>query len=270
MKRSMAVAALCLALLGAASFGREIRIPSEFALSGQVVIAEWFYQTQRVGGKDVTTPRTFPLWPLGKGAWTSDQLDSRIEAKPGDVILLAPGIYSAQLWIFTPGITIATDPSSESLAAIQGTVEVDADRVTIDRIAVVGPHTVGKNAGGHGIELNRSFLDSVTIRNCRIAGNPWTGIHIVGESGEMVEIRVESCEISGNGTDGMDCRYATRLVITGCTLTGNGASNKAGVGLRLERGIGQVVIENTTISGNPNGDVCTSDPANWPWASRCP
>jgi hypothetical protein len=264
---------LILATFFLASFlasAREIRLPAEGALAGNVVIAEWFYKTEHVKGKDVTTPRTFQLWPQKNGAKASDWLDGRIEAQPGDVIVLSPGSYSAQLWVFTPGVTITTDPSSQDRAAIQGTLEVDADRVTIDRIAVVGPHTVGTSPGGHGIELNRTFLDWVTIRNCRIAGNPWTGIHIVGDEGEMVEIRVEFCEIAGNGTDGMDCRFAARLVLTGCTITGNGTSNDAGVGLRLERGIGQVTLEKTTISGNRNGDVCTSDPAKWPWASRCP
>jgi hypothetical protein len=248
------------------AFPREIRLPAEGTLSGNVVIAEWFYRTERVQGTEVTTPRSFPLWPQRGGEKTADWLDGRIEASPGDVILLAPGNYSVQLWVFTPDVTITTDPSSEALATIQGTLEIDADGVTVDRIAVAGPHTVGTSPSGHGIELNQKLLSRVAIRNCQITGNPWTGIHIVGTGGEMAEIRIEDCTITGNGQDGVDAQNVALLVITGCTITGNGATNSGGVGVRLGHGIGQVLLERNAVAGNRKADVCSADGK---WGPRC-
>ena len=141
----------------------------------------------------------------------SDWFRVRIEAHPGDVLVLEPSAYEAQIWIFTPNVTVMTEVDADELAIILGTVEIDADAVTLERIAVTD--SSDSRDSGHGIEVNRSLLDTVTIRGCRSSGNRWTGIHIVGASGTIREMRVEACELVDNGMDGMDALSVDRLVI---------------------------------------------------------
>ena len=233
-------------VLGLTGMGKEIPIPQEAMLGGKVVIAETgsFYEK----GKDgELVPREFQAWPGDHGWRSADWFDVRIEADRGDVIVLAPGTHTADVWIFAPAITITTQPNAEATAEIWGTVEIDADSVTLDSIAVIGPRK--DNSSGHGIEVNRELINHITIRNCRVEGNEWMGIHVIGPRGEILELRVENCHVVDNGSFGIEAQSVRTLVITGCTITGN--SEGVHVGSNVET----VKMHDNVITGNRDADV---------------
>ncbi len=175
---------------------------------------------------------------------------------PSELLTLAPGDYEAQLWIFTPRVTLRTDPANPDLAVIRGTIEVDADGVVLDRVAVTASSVAGTS--GHGIEVNRVFVRTITIRDCSSSQNPWTGIHIVGATGAIDEMRVERCTLKDNGMDGMDSTSVRRLVVIGCTVTGNGWGLATGVGMRISRFVESVELVDNIVADNRFADVYRS------------
>jgi len=247
---------LAMLLVAGSVFGlsaREIRIPQEARLWGQVVIAEWFYQVVHQVPHDVMQARTFEAWPgRDDPVPASDDFDVRIEAHPGDVLVLEPGQYTADLFVYTPNITIRTDPKSSGNASIWGTIEVDSTGVTLDHLIVTGPRKCVGNAcsSGHGIEVNRLFVRSITIRNVRVEDRDWVGIHVIGPNGQMSLVQIENCELVHNGMDGMDAQSTDRLVITGSTITDNGWDNAQGVGVRIGMNVGQVEMTGNVIERN--------------------
>ncbi|UCF09665.1 MAG: right-handed parallel beta-helix repeat-containing protein [Candidatus Bipolaricaulota bacterium] len=239
MRVVAAAVLLSLLVLGAVpAVGREIHLPEEAALAGMVIIADWFYQEVE---EDVFIPREFEI--LQGVTRDADWASVQVLAAPGDVIVLAPGDYFADVWVFAPAVTVMTAPEAETRATIHGSLEIDADRVVLERIAVV-------DSDAHGIEINRELARFVTLRGCRSANNAWVGIHLIGPRGTIVEYRIEDCEVVGNGQDGIDVRNTTRLIITGCTITDNG---KAGV--FIESYVEHVDLEENLFANNAGGDV---------------
>lgn len=236
-------------LVGLSGVGREIRIPDEVSVAGTVLIAERFVET--VGGEEV--PIEFPVWPGDRGLRPSTWFTTKIEAHPGDVLTLAPGSYDIEIWIFADRVTVRTDPEADELAWIRGTVEIDADGVLLERIGVTD--SVDSTGSGHGFEVHRDPVNRLTIRSCRAEGNRWTGIHILGATGSIEELRVEDCRLIGNGMDGMDASSTKRLVVTGCTITGNGWDQANGVGVRIGCCVEQVELSDNLIEGNRFADV---------------
>ena len=239
------VSVTCL-FVGLLVLGRQIHIPNEVEVFDHVIIAEAgaFYEETKHGE---LIPREFQVWPGEHGLRSADWFDVRIEADRGDVIVLAPGIYTADVWIFAAGVTVTTDPAAETLGQIHGTVEIDADGVTLDRIGVIGPKK--DNSSGHGIEINQKVVNFVTVRNCLIKDNEWYGIHVLGAGGEIIELRVENCEVFDNGYFGIEAQSVRRLVITGCTISRNRE------GVHVGSNVDQVEMWNNTISGNHIHDV---------------
>ena len=239
-------------LVGVVGCGKQIHIPGDVQVFEHVIIAETgsFYEKGRDGE---LVPREFQAWPGDHGWRSADWFDVRIEADRGDVIVLAPSLHKFDLWVFSPAITITTQPNAETTAEIWGTVEIDADDVTLDRIAVTGPRK--DNSSGHGIEVNRELISHITIRNCRSAENEWTGIHIIGPRGTIDELRVEDCELVHNGMDGMDAQSVVNLIITGCTITDNGWDFEHGVGVRIGSFVEHVEMHDNRIWGNRLTDV---------------
>ena len=247
MKAILVVGIILLAVVQVAA--REIYIPLEAQLSGNVLIAEQF--TEYIDNEWI--PLEFPAWPGESGFRPSSWFSVLIEAHPGDVLILAPGMYEAQLWIFAPQVTIITEPVSAELAIIQGTIEIDADRVTLERIGVTNSSLSGTS--GHGIEVNADLLDYVTIRECRSYENRWTGIHMIGVRGTIVEMRIEDCELTDNGMDGMDAKSINHLIVTGCTISGNGWGLANAVGIRIGSSVQIVELENNIVEGNRSEDI---------------
>ncbi|MFC2108320.1 right-handed parallel beta-helix repeat-containing protein [Candidatus Bipolaricaulota bacterium] len=247
--KAILVAVAILLVVGQLALAREIHVPLDVQLSGSVLIAEVFGEYNG----DKWIPIEFPAWPGERGWRASSWFNVLIEAHPGDILILAPGAYEAQLWIFTPQITVMTDPESAELAVIQGTVEIDADRVTLERISVTNSSLAGDS--GHGIEVNGDLLDYVTIRECHSSENRWTGIHMIGVRGRIVEMRVEDCELIDNGMDGMDSKNMEHLIVTGCTVTGNGWDLANGVGIRIGSNVQMVELENNIVENNRSEDV---------------
>ena len=237
--------------LTVSGLAREIRIPAEGALFGNVLIAEAFVET--IGRGEEETPIEFQVWPFERGLRPSTWFQSRIEAHPGDVITIAPGFYDAEVWIFVDGVTIRTDPEAEDLAWIRGTVEIDADGVVLERIGVT--NSTDPHDSGHGFEVHRGNVNRITFRGCRSERNRWTGIHMIGASGTILELRVEDCWLADNGMDGMDSTSTQRLVVTGCTITGNGWDQANGVGVRIGHNVEQIELVGNTIEGNRSADV---------------
>jgi len=250
--KAVLVAGTILLVVGQLALAREIRVPQEVQLGGSVLIAEQFGEYIN----DEWVPIEFPAWPGERGLRPSSWFNVLIEAHPGDVLILAPGAYQAQLWIFAPQITIMTDPEYAELAVIQGTIEIDADRVLLERIGVTNSALPGDS--GHGIEINRNRVDYITIRQCRSYGNRWTGIHMIGVSGRIIEMRVEDCELVDNGMDGMDANWMNSLIVTGCTITGNGWDLANGVGIRIGSNVQMVELESNIVANNRSEDIYQS------------
>ena len=257
MKRLLPAILACLSLAAPLASGRDIRITSASSLSGQVVIAEWFYEKEMEGKSAVSVPREFRTWPDQINVQTSDDFSLRIEAHPGDRLVLSPGQYVADLFVFTPNLTITTEENSTTRASIWGTVEIDADGAVLDGIAVTGARK--GLSSGHGIEVNRVFVHSITIRNCRVADKDWTGIHLIGPNGEIDWLRVENCELVHNGLDGMDAQSTAHLVVTGCTITDNGWNFDHGVGVRIGSNVTSVEMTDNVIARNRFADVSRKD-----------
>ena len=233
-------------LVGLSGVAKEISIPQEALLGGNVVIAESgsFYEKGRDGE---LVPREFQAWPGDHGWRSADWFDVRIEADRGDVLVLAPGTYTSDVWIFVAGITVTTQPNAAAAAEIWGTVEIDADAVTLDRIAVIGAKK--GNSSGHGIEINRERINRITVRNCRVEGNEWMGIHVIGPRGEITELRVENCRVVNNGSFGIEAQAVRSLVITGCTVTGNSQ------GVHIGSHVDAVEMHDNVITGNRDANV---------------
>ncbi len=248
MKNVLAVVIVAV-VFGVLVIGAEIYIPADAPFAGTVLIAESFYKIV----DDVQVPLDIAVWQGANGVRNTDWFDTHIEAHPGDVIVLDPGQYKVDVWILTPRITVTTDADAEEMADIWGTVEVDADGVILDRIAVTGAR---KNmSSGHGIEVNREVIDRITIRNCHIEENEWTGIHIIGPRGKISELRVEDCQLIANGMDGMDAQSVEHLIITGCTITDNGWNLEQGVGVRIGSYVISVEMHDNIIAQNRFADV---------------
>lgn len=244
--------------IGVLGQAREIRVPQEATLTGQVVIADWFYKIVHQAPHDITVPRSFEAWPgRDDPVPTSDDFDVRIEAHSGDVLVLSPGRYTADLFVYTPNLTIRTASESSERASLWGTIEVDADGVVLDRLIVTGPRKcVGNDcSSGHGIEVNRLAVRSITIQGVRVENRDWVGIHIIGPNGQMNLVRIVDCELVHNGMDGMDAQSTDRLVITGCTITDNGWGNAQGVGVRIGMNVTTVEMTDNVIARNRYQDV---------------
>lgn len=232
-------------LIGLSVLSEEIHLPDSTPLSGTILIAESFYE--QIRGEDELVPLEFQAWPGSSGFRDADWFNMCIEAHPGDVLILSPGQYKADLWVFAPGITITTEPDAEEMAEIWGTVEIDADGIILDRIAVTGPRK--HYSSGHGIEVNREVVDRITIRNCLVEDNEWMGIHVIGPRGEIREFRVEHCEVLNNGSFGIEVQGVENLIITGCTITGNSE------GVHIGSNVLNVEMSDNVIYGNRLVDV---------------
>lgn len=246
---------LSVILSGAIALAAEIHLPGDTRLFGNVLIAEQFYETVTVHGHEEQVPLPYRVWPGKNGMRDSDYFDVRIEAHPGDVIMLAAGTHKFDVWIYTPGITITTDPATEGKADIWGTVEVDADNVILDGIEVTGPRKTERGlSSGHGIEINREHVNKITIRNCVVKENEWMGIHVIGARGEIEELRVENSQIVDNGSFGIECQTVKNLIITGCTITGNLE------GVHIGSYVDNVMLEDNVITGNRETDIYRKGP----------
>ena len=248
MKRLLGFAIMgCIfaSLIGLSVLSEEIHLPDGKPLSGTVLIAESFYE--QIRGEDELVPLEFQAWPGNSGFRDADWFNMRIEAHPGDVLILSPGQYKADLWVFVSGITITTEPDVEEMAEIWGTVEIDADGIILDRIAVTGPRK--HYSSGHGIEVNREVVNRITIRNCLVEDNEWMGIHVIGPRGEIREFRVEDCEVLNNASFGIEVQSVENLIITGCTITGNSE------GVHIGSNVLNVEMSDNVIAGNRLVDV---------------
>jgi len=246
MKHVLAVIAL-IAVCGVVGLGVDIHLPAAASLSGTVLIAESFYQMV----DDEQVPLPVAVWQGANGMRTTAWFDTHIEAHPGDVIVIDPGQYKVDIWILTPGITLTTDPNAAEIADIWGTVEVDADGVVLDRIAVTGSR---KNmSSGHGIEVNRELLNIITIRNCLVEGNDWMGIHVIGPRGEIETMRIENCVVKNNKSFGIECQGTENLIVSGCIITGN----KQGV--HVGSNVQHTDFEDNLVTGNSEADIFRKD-----------
>ncbi|MCK4356881.1 right-handed parallel beta-helix repeat-containing protein, partial [Candidatus Bipolaricaulota bacterium] len=122
------------------------------------------------------------------------------------------------------------------------TVEIDADGIILNRIAVTGPRK--HYSSGHGIEVNREVVDRITIRNCLVEDNEWMGIHVIGPRGEIREFRVENCEVLNNGSFGIEAQGVENLIITGCTIAENHDNGDIG------SNVSNVEMSDNVIYGN--------------------
>ena len=240
---------LCLVVVG--GLCREIRVPRETPLCGTVCIAEWFYKA--VPGEAEPLHRQFQIYLNPPIFHDADRFTVRIKAQPGDEIVLAPGLYRCDIWIFTPQVTIRTASDTDEVARIFGGIEVDADGVTLDRIAITGRN---EGRSGHAIELNNSIIRKVTIRNCLLTENEWYGIRMIAPHGEIDLMQVKDCQILKNGGIGIEGSHVKHLLISGCTISDNAL---AGILIGRASSMESLRITGCTITANKVGVEIRSD-----------
>lgn len=239
-----------MSLLVFVGFGDQIYLSDDLLTADKVLIADSLYEEEDA---DEIAPRMFQVWPGNNGLRSSDWFTVCIRANPGDVIVLAPRLYRFDLWVFTPRLTITSQGATDGCAEIWGTVQIEADGVILDRIAITGPRKAGSS--GHGVEIDREVVDRVLIRGCRIEKNEWTGIHLIGPRGRIDELRVHDCRLIENGMDGMDATCVDKLIISSCTIANNGWNFEHGAGVRIGSYVKHVAMQDNRISGNRFADV---------------
>ena len=244
-----------MSLLVFVGLGDQIYLSNELLTADRILIADSFYEEE---GDDEAVPRMFQVWPGDNGLRSSDWFTECIQANPGDVIVLAPGLYRSDLWVFTPQLTITSQGATDGCAEIWGTIQIEADGVILDRIAITGPRKAGSS--GHGVEIDREVVDRVLIRSCRIEKNEWTGVHLIGPRGRINKLEIQGCRLLENGMDGMDATCVDKLIISGCTIANNGRNFRHGVGVRIGSYVQHVAMQDNRIFGNRFADVYRRQP----------
>ncbi|MFP3953227.1 MAG: right-handed parallel beta-helix repeat-containing protein [Candidatus Acetothermia bacterium] len=171
-------------------------------------------------------------------------------ANPGDVILLAEGVYQESVTIAMDNITIKAigDPAN---TVIQGTITLESVvGARFEGLTVTGP--------GDGIRVRgncQGGVPALEVVNCSLSGNTGSGIDF--SHGAVYDgVVIENSQINQNGADGINLSsVGSDVVIEGSEISNNGAITATGIGIRLGGGVTDVVIEENEITGNAFANI---------------
>ena len=179
-------------------------------------------------------------------------------AKPGDTILIAPGIYSESVTIL----------GKKSLV-LKGDVVFDIPEqyeccppifIEVGQVVLAGPlHIVNSSditvealtVIPRGVLVQGSFLTpatNITFRYVQIIQASGDGIRFVGW---YKNVTIFGCDISHNGADGIDLAdQGETIVIEKSCINWNGRVTPTGVGVRIGPDVKNVVIRGNCLIGN--------------------
>ena len=179
-------------------------------------------------------------------------------AKPGDTILIAPGIYSESVTIL----------GKKSLV-LKGDVVFDIPEqyeccppifIEVGKVILAGPlHIVNSSditvealtVIPRGVLVQGSFLTpatNITFRYVQIIQASGDGLRFVGW---YKNVTIFGCDISHNGADGIDLAdQGETIVIEKSCINWNGRVTPTGVGVRIGPDVKNVVIRGNCLIGN--------------------
>lgn len=173
-------------------------------------------------------------------------------AESGDVLEIHAGTYPEQVTISVPGVTLRAAGDGpvviDGTCAVEITVDVQADRVTLRGLRVVG-------AGGfYPVEINfrhisaGRVLDSVVEDTC---GGAEYGINVAGSG----SIRLIGNTASGFADAGFYVGGTTAMRLGDLTVRGNTSfGNDKGIIVAYTT-LGGVVVEGNTVYGNTRSGI---------------
>lgn len=164
-------------------------------------------------------------------------------AQEGDVILIAPGLYSGFSVVEKANLMIlgaAEDPES---VVISGTVLIkDSTNITLSILTITGD--------GNGVEIDGK-VKSLTIQNCWLIRNELSGIVFL-PTAIYEDVNVLECRILYNGYDGVILGgRGWEVFLQGNNVSFNGQATPTGCGIRVGQELQNTVISNNIIVGNP-------------------
>jgi len=187
----------------------------------------------------------------------ADSLEKALaEAKEGDVLLLAAGVYRGSFSVGT-GITLkgAGDRESEVRGTDYATFELAGERIRIQNLAVTGGTNTRRAVSGHfcSVRIENCRFDgiaeAVALRGCPLSDvicctfkNCGIGVRAIGRSSPTVW----GCRFEG-GNWGVFCMDGTPYV-RNCLFH---AQRRQGVG--LFRTMGAIVRNNLFLDASQNG-----------------
>lgn len=182
-------------------------------------------------------------------------------AQPGDVILIAPGVYEGDVRIegrrdlTIRGDFVFTPPSGEpccgslisgkvASVVIKGTIFIlRSSNVVVEGLTVTGPES------GFFIQgTTLSPVRKIVIRYVAAIRNARHGAELVGN---VTDVYLLCSTFSYNCYDGIVLdQYVSSVVIETCEVSYNGQCSATGVGIRIGAQAKDVVIKDNCIIGN--------------------
>lgn len=182
-------------------------------------------------------------------------------AQPGDVILIAPGVYEGDVRIEgRRDLTIRGDfvfalpsgepccgsliPGKAAPVVIKGTLFIlRSSNVTIEGLTVTGP--------GSGLFVQGTTLfpaRKIVLRYVAAIRNAKHGAEFVGN---VTDVHLFCSAFSYNGYDGVVLdQYVSSITIEACDISYNGQLSATGVGIRIGAQAKDIVIKDNCIVGN--------------------
>ncbi len=178
-------------------------------------------------------------------------------AKPGATIILAPGVYTQNVFIRNKSnITIVgaanqssilAPPSNDAIRAIQ------ASNITIENVWF--------RSGGRGLAVVGS---SVNVQNIQTDGTQADGVVVTGYAGRPGVLNATASQFNSSQTgSGLELDDGAVATINGCTFDNNGtspAATQSSNGMVLFGGA-QANITNSHFDGNTNAGMVATDHA---------
>ena len=175
-------------------------------------------------------------------------------AKPGETIVLAPGVYTQNV-VFNKqsNITIVGASNQSSILAPR---KGDAIKVTLSsNITIENVWLRSQGSQGRGISVVGS---SVNVQNIKTDGTLGDGVVVTSYQGHNASLTATSSQFDAVQTGvGLDLRTGSSSLINGCTFNGNGTSPNvtvSSVGLAL-RSNASATILNSQFIGNTNAGL---------------
>jgi len=178
-------------------------------------------------------------------------------AAPGDVILVAPGIYEEAVTVnrksdltIKGDVTFTTEEGEccpdiwdeVGKVVIKGPFRIlDSTKITVEALTV-SPH------GVYARGSTASPVEDVIFRYVQIITSYKDGLVFVGI---YKDIEILGCNISENGWDGIQLKdWGDGVLIDHCCINHNGRTRPTGVGIRIGPHVKNVVIRANCLVGN--------------------
>lgn len=171
-------------------------------------------------------------------------------ASSGDTILIAEGNYDEVIQIEKSGLTLKA-AGETSATVLDGTINIEsAHGTTIEGMTITG--------AGDGIRLRgncRGDQPSLTVKDSSISGNLGNGIDL-SHGANYLGVAIEDNNINDNGEDGVNLQgIGDDVVVSDNEVSGNGAIEATGVGVRVGGEVRGAVVKDNTIDDNEFANI---------------